>query len=226
MNAFSPPHFPNVHLAIPAAVDDVSAGHAAKEEAAHVENTRDADRKYAAELITRIAGGDEAALAEFYDRFSASLYGLALRILRDEKEAEDALQEGLLYLWRKSATYREELSSPFAWAVMIVRNKAIDRLRSRTRSKQALERATVEFLHMQRFDADSANEPADRDQGVALRNALARLPAAQANAISLAFFAGLTHEEIADQLETPLGTVKTWIRRGLLRLRQQLADLQ
>src|SRR6202047_1708276 len=89
------------------------------------------EREFEASLISRIAEGDESAFTALYERFSASLYGMAFRMMNDAKEAEDVLQEGFTYIWRKAASYDSGRSSPFAWAVMITRNKAIDRLRVR-----------------------------------------------------------------------------------------------
>ena len=179
----------------------------------------DPDRKVAEELISRMGVGDQAALAEFYDRLSPTLFGLALRMLRDRMAAEDVLQDAFLYIWNKAANYNSELTSPYSWSVMIVRNKAIDRLRSRQRLEQIIERATAESSHEHDFDAQSAEEPFFREQRSIVRGALTRLPTEQQEALNLAFFGGLTHEEIARHLNTPAGTIKSRIRRGLMELR-------
>ena len=184
----------------------------------------DPERQYAVALLARVGGGDEAALAEFYDRLSPTLYGVALKMLRDEKDSEDVLQDAFIYIWRKAATYNAQLSSPSSWAVMILRNKAIDRLRSRQRVEKIVERATAEFSHFADTDEHSAGEPFFREQRRLVRAALARLPADQRHALELAFFSGLTHEEIAAQLDTPLGTIKARIRRGLIQMRALAAE--
>jgi RNA polymerase sigma-70 factor (ECF subfamily) len=184
----------------------------------------DPERKEIEALIKRMSVGDQGALSAFYDRFSATLFGLALRMLKDEMESEDVLQDAFLYIWNKAATYNPELSSPFSWAVMIVRNKAIDRLRSRHRVEKIVERATEEFSHTLDFDARSAEEPFFREQRGIVRSALAKLPTEQRQALNLAFFGGLTHEEIAAHLNTPAGTIKSRIRRGLLELRGLVAE--
>ena len=176
------------------------------------------------ELIERMVAGEEAALAAFYQRFSPLLYGLALRILKDEDAAEEVLQDGFSYMWRKADAYNPKLKSPFSWAVMIVRNKAIDRVRSRKRAARGLERVMAEFAHAEAADERSAHEPLFRERRAIVRSALARLPAEQREALELAFFGGLTHEAIAARLAIPLGTAKARIRRGLIRMRELVMD--
>ena len=182
-------------------------------------SSSDTERQRAVELIERMAAGDEAALADFYQRFAPTLYGLATKMLDDEKEAEDVLQEGFIYLWRKAAAYNPQLGSPFSWAVMIVRHKAIDRIRSRRRAERIVDRAMAEFSHFAETDERSADEPVFSEQRAIVRAALGHMPWEQRQALELAFFSGLTHEEIATQLSTPLGTIKARIRRGLIRMR-------
>jgi RNA polymerase sigma-70 factor (ECF subfamily) len=184
----------------------------------------DSERREIEALIKRMSAGDQSALAAFYDRFSPTLFGLALRMLKDETGSEDVLQEAFVCMWNKAATYNPELNGPFSWAVMIVRNKAIDRLRSRYRVEKIVELATAEFSHTLDFDARSAEEPFFREQRELVRAALAKLPEEQRQAINLAFFGGLTHEEIAAHLKTPAGTIKSRIRRGLLKLRDLMAE--
>lgn len=177
-----------------------------------------------ARLISQIAGGDEAAFGMLYERFSASLYGMAFRMMNDAKEAEDVLQEGLTYIWRKAASYDSSRSTPFAWAVMIVRNKAIDRLRIRQRQERLHDKVTSEGSLFQEKDETSADQPSVRERDALVRSALQQIPPEQRQALELAFFGGLTHEQIAERLATPLGTIKARIRRGLLRLRDCLKE--
>ncbi len=183
-----------------------------------------ADRQLDAQLMARIAQGDEVAFGALYDRFSPGLYSFVLRMVRDEKEAEDVLQEGFAHIWRRAATYDPARSSPFTWAVMILRNKAIDRLRVRRRIDRTLEKATVEFSHFPEADESSAQEAERRDEGTLVRSALTQIPAEQKQAVELAFFGGFTHEQIAEKLGAPLGTIKARIRRGLLKLRDYLKE--
>src|SRR5260370_3412106 len=127
------------------------------------------ESEFEARLISRIAEGDESAFTALYERFSASLYGMAFRMMNDAKEAEDVLQEGFTYIWRKAASYDSSRSSPFAWAVMIVRNKAIDRLRVRQRWERLRDKVTTEGSFDQQKDETSADEPTLRERGALVR---------------------------------------------------------
>lgn len=172
------------------------------------------------ELLSRIAKGDQTAFAAFYDRFSHGLYSLVFKILKDPRETEDVLQEGFAQIWKKAGTYDGTRSSAFTWAVMIMRNKAIDHIRSRQRQSRMVEEAAHELSHggdVQEDEAVFHNE----QRGI-VRAALDKIPQEQRQAIDLAFFSGLTQMEIAEKLGEPLGTVKARIRRGLLKLRDYL----
>ena len=179
-----------------------------------------AEDQYNAELLRRIALGDEAAFAALYDRFSPVLYGLALRMMNDASEAEDVVQEGFAYVWRRAGAFDSSRSSAFAWAVMIVRNKAIDKLRVRLRGERLRDRVNTFPEQFTDRDEQSAQEPLFRERRTEVLSALSEMPGEQRQALELAFFSGLTHEQIAAQLGAPLGTIKARIRRGLLRLRQ------
>jgi RNA polymerase sigma-70 factor (ECF subfamily) len=176
-----------------------------------------------ARLLQRIAIGDSAALGLFYDAYSSVLFGLALRILNDHKEAEDVLQEVFLQVWDKAVTYDPSLGRPLAWVITLTRNKAIDRLRSAQRRLKLFDEAGGEI------EAESAaSTPTAVDKAVTSERAnlvcgaLKRLPPEQKHAIELAFFTGLTQSEIAAALNEPLGTIKARIRRGMLKLREEL----
>jgi RNA polymerase sigma-70 factor (ECF subfamily) len=187
-------------------------------------SAQESDNEFEARLIDRIAEGDDSAFDALYKRFSGSLYGMAYRMMNDAKEAEDVLQEGFTYIWRKAATYDPNRSSPFAWAAMITRNKAIDRLRVRQRLEKLRERVISEESFYQDKDETSANEPTLRERGALVRSALQQIPREQREALELSFFGGLTHDQISERLDTPLGTIKARIRRGLLRLRDCLKE--
>jgi RNA polymerase sigma-70 factor, ECF subfamily len=177
------------------------------------------EHQYNADLVNLAANGDEAAFGVLYRRLAPALYGMAFRMMNDAKEAEDVLQEGFTYIWRKANTYDPGRSSAYAWAVMIVRNKAIDKLRARQRGERLREKVTSESgLFADQVDT-SAQEPVSRERKVQVREALQQIAPEQRQAVELAFFSGLTHEQIAERLGTPLGTIKARIRRGLLRLR-------
>jgi RNA polymerase sigma-70 factor, ECF subfamily len=180
------------------------------------------ERQLDAQLLERIATGDQDAFGLLYDRFSPGLYSMAVRIMGNEAEAQDALQDAFAHIWRKAATYDRTRSGAFTWAVMVTRNKAIDRLRVRQRVTRLVERATEEFSHQTEMDDESAAEAGLREERARVRAALAHISPEQKQAVELAFFSDLTHEEIASRLDAPLGTVKARIRRGLLKLRDLL----
>lgn len=178
-----------------------------------------------AELLRRIAQGDRAAFAHFYDRFSRPLYATALRIVQDAAEAQDVVHDAFVTAWDKADTFDAQRGSAFSWIVTLVRNRALDRVRSRRRRAELLANAPVSDLG---YDA-GASEPGADDQAIlgeerrAVRGALASLNPDQKRAVELAFFSGLTQEQIAQSLNEPLGTVKARIRRGLLKLNELLA---
>jgi RNA polymerase sigma-70 factor (ECF subfamily) len=169
-------------------------------------------------LLRRVSDGDAEAFDALYTRWSPMLYGLLCKILEDPREAEDALQEGFLHLWRKAGTYDARRSSPTTWAYMIFRNKAIDRLRSRERRGKGMERIAGEEPAIAPLVADPGEDAENQERREAVKEALESIPADQREAVTLAYFSGLTQTEIAEKLGAPLGTVKARIRRGLLRL--------
>jgi RNA polymerase sigma-70 factor (ECF subfamily) len=173
-------------------------------------------------LLQRVAGGDARAFDKLYSRWSPMLYGLVCKILDDPREAEDALQDGFLHVWHKAGSYDPGRSSPTTWAYMIFRNKAIDRLRSRARHGRGMERIAQEepYQAAPAADPDEGAEYQERRQAV--KSALELIAPDQREAVTLAFFSGLTQTEIAERLGTPLGTVKARIRRGLLKLAETL----
>ena len=176
-----------------------------------------------ATLLQRVAGGDSRAFDQLYTRWSPMLYGLVCKILDDPKEAEDALQEGFVHVWNKAASYDSKRSSPTTWAYMIFRNKAIDRLRSRDRRSRGEERIAREEAYPATPPAADPGEGAEsQERRQAVKLALEAIPADQREAVTLAFFSGLTQAEIAERLGAPLGTVKARIRRGLLKLADTL----
>jgi RNA polymerase sigma-70 factor (ECF subfamily) len=182
------------------------------------------EHQYNADLMKLAANGDEAAFSILYSRLAPALYGMAFRMMNDAKEAEDVLQEGFTYIWRRANSYDPARSSTYAWAVMIVRNKAIDKLRTRQRGEKLREKVTSEAGLFAEQDDVSAQEPLFRERSAQVREALKQIAPEQRQALELAFFSGLTHEQIAEQLSIPLGTIKARIRRGLLRLRDLFRD--
>lgn len=177
-------------------------------------------------LLSRIRDGDATAFAEFYDRHAPLLFGIALKILQVPSEAEEVLQDACVTLWERAPLTQAGTELALGWAVTIVRNRAIDRLRSRRRHAEWLDNAITEGHGEEHRSPDAAECLSERETAVAIRQALARLPADQRLALELAFFRGLTQQEIADHLRQPLGTIKARIRRGMMTLRDQLEGPQ
>lgn len=175
--------------------------------------------------MARIAQGDQAAFSALYDRLSGPLYSLAIKMLADAAEAEDALQEVCLQIWGRAAAYDPTQSSVFSWAVLLTRSKVIDRLRARGRRLRVVAGSTDDDDNpVAAGDASTAETAADNvnrnEEATRVRSVMQSLPSEQREAIEMAFFSELTHHDIAAQLNQPLGTVKARIRRGLLRLRE------
>jgi len=177
------------------------------------------------ELLRRIGDEDRSAFADFYDAYSGLLFTIAVKVLNDAKEAEDVLQEVFMQIWNKAGAYDPLLGKPASWAVTLTRNKAIDRIRAAQRRSKLLEQATVEAA-VRPADSPSANEKLHgKENAERIRSVVAALPPDQRRAIELAFFSGLTQDEIAKTLQEPLGTIKARIRRGMLKLREKLEGL-
>ncbi len=175
-------------------------------------------------LFARVAQGDAAAFACFYDRHESLLFSLAFRIVHDEAEAEDVVQEAAVQMWERAPQYDARLGRPVAWAVTLVRNKAIDRLRASRRREALLERnfeeAVTTGAGMEGTGPDSGATSGDLAN--LIRRTLATLPREQQQAIELAFLGGFSQSEIAERLCEPLGTIKARIRRGMLAMRDAL----
>jgi RNA polymerase sigma-70 factor, ECF subfamily len=178
------------------------------------------------ETLAQAASGDQRAFAKLYDRLSGPLYSLAVRMLGDANEAQDAVQDVFVQIWRCAAKYESAQSSVFSWAMLMTRSRAIDRLRARSRRLRVVASSTDDDSSIVTADASAAQNAADTidrgDDAMRVRAILDKLPAEQRQAIELAFFSELTHHEIAAELGQPLGTIKARIRRGLLKLRKQV----
>jgi len=177
------------------------------------------------ESLRRVVSGDQGAAAVLYDRHARPLYSLILRILGDETEAEDVLQEVFVQAFRQAGRYEASRGVVAAWLLMMARSRAIDRLRAR-RSRVEGRTGEVQVLNdVPDAKPDVASAMLDEERTRLVREALAELPLLQRMAIELAYYEGLSHTEIAERLEQPLGTVKTRIRLGLLKLRDVLKHL-
>lgn len=172
------------------------------------------------ELLRAVARGDESALAGIYDRYRLILFGLIVRILHSREEAEDVLQEVFLQVWRRAADFDEARGRAFTWLVTVARSRALDRLRALGSRARLAEAAPVS-----QQVGDAAEEAFQSEQAEVVRRALAQIPSDQRQALLLAYFEGLTQMEIAARLGAPLGTVKTRMRGGMIRLRKILQEL-
>lgn len=176
-------------------------------------------------LITRIGQQDQQALRQLYDLTSGKLYGLALRVVQSRDHAEDVIQETYLNIWRIAIDYRAPLSPPMAWMGIIVRSRALDFLRRRA-SQHADTVDELDAVLTDTIEGDSIN-PLDiaqsSEQAWALHQCLSQLENKQREVVSLAYLRDLSHSELAEQLQLPLGTIKTWIRRGIEQMRVCMA---
>lgn len=172
-------------------------------------------------LLDRVALADESALKELYEMTSSKLYGVAVRVVSNKSWAEDVLQEAFINIWRIAGDYKASLSPPMAWMCLIVRSRGLDFLRRRT-SDRADAVQELDDVLSDTLEGNSAN-PMDTalagEQAWALHQCLSQLDNKQREVVSLAYLRDLSHGELAEQLKLPLGTVKTWIRRGLEQLR-------
>jgi RNA polymerase sigma-70 factor, ECF subfamily len=178
-----------------------------------------------AELIRRMTRGETQALRDLYARHARVVYGLALRIVGDQEGAEEITQDVFLKAWEKADSYRHEKAQVRTWLARIARNRAIDVLRRRS-SREA--RARDAWEEMKSAAAAAGSDPSSpveaEDRRGRISRAILSLPQEQRYALSLAFFDGLTHRQIAEVTKEPLGTVKSRIRAAMLRLRELLKE--
>ncbi|MFX1678591.1 sigma-70 family RNA polymerase sigma factor [Mitsuaria sp. CC2] len=177
-------------------------------------------------LMARVALRDRAAFERLYRATSAHLFSVSLRVLRDEGRADEVLQEAYVSIWQKAASYQPEAATPMTWMINIVRNRAIDALRASRKERDS----TIE-LNEEAMDvaADASGDPhALFDESLVktrIDECMLALAPAQRQALALAYYRGMVHTEIAESLNAPLGTVKSWVRRGLDQLKSCLDNL-
>lgn len=176
------------------------------------------------DLLAAVARGDHYALGRLYDALARPLYALACRILGDAAEAQDVVHDVFFAIWNKADRYDAARGTVFSWAATLTRHRAIDRLRLRQRRADLLDGAAdLPHAPIPSAAGDFFDDLWLRERTAAVRSALAELEPGHQVVIELAYFGGLTHQEIADRLRQPLGTVKARIRRGLLKLRHHLS---
>lgn len=180
----------------------------------------DANRTLIASALARIPGGDRAALQTVYRLTSAKLFGVCLRILSERSEAEDVLQEVYLTVWRKAGDFDAGRASPMTWLIAIARNRSIDRLRAARQSRRMEPIDAASEVADAAPTADSALEGTQAN--VRLYGCLEGLAAHERTALRGAFFDGNTYEELSERMKVPLGTMKSWIRRAMIKLKSCL----
>ncbi|ERJ17428.1 Sigma factor protein [Salinisphaera shabanensis E1L3A] len=184
-----------------------------------------AEREQLAEWLSATARGDEQAFQRLYAATSAQLYALLLRILRNPERAQDALQDAYIRVWQKADTYAPERGAPLTWLLSIARYRALDVLRRKRPEVAMPEEPDMVATLLEDEQSLSPVEENENQQSLdAIRVCLKTLQPQQRDSVLLAYYEGLTHQELAERLDAPLGTVKSWIRRGLLRLRECLAE--
>jgi RNA polymerase sigma-70 factor, ECF subfamily len=176
-----------------------------------------------AQLLLRVAAQDAQALAEFYVLTAKPLFSLAVRILGDVSEAEEVIQDVFVQIWKNAPSFDPLLGPAFHWALSITRHRSIDRLRARQRRARLIENLETDAAANAPASAGADQDTLAADDTAAVRATLGTLPAEQRRVIEMAFFGGLTHQDIAKALNEPLGTIKARIRRGLLKLRDSLS---
>ena len=183
-----------------------------------------ADPAHLVSLLTAVSRGDQRAFAELYTATSSHLFGLLLRMLRRRDWAEEALQDSFLKVWQKAETYAPEKGAPLTWLMTVARYRALDLLRMKRPEVEMPEEGDTPPMLL----ADLAESPEDRAverEGIGrLSECMRGLQDEQKRCVLLAYYEGYTHQELAQSMQAPLGTVKSWVRRGLARLRDCLEN--
>ena len=188
--------------------------------AAFVARRKADDRAQLAQTLESTGRGDRSAFETLYTKTSAKLFGICLRIFPDRQEAEDALQDAYITIWNRAATFDANRASPITWLSIVTRNRAIDRLRARGKAQMA----PIEAAEFIADDAPLADaQMLAREESAALSGCIAALEERDAAFIRSAFLGGATYADLAERDKVPLGTVKSRIRRALMKLRECLS---
>ena len=174
-----------------------------------------------AELLAKIARGCESALGKLYDKTISQVYGLAAKILSSYDEADEVSLDVFNQVWQKSLEYSPDRGSPSAWLITLTRSRAIDKLRS-SKKRRLLQNPLPDDVPDNSGSPDEETET--REKRELIESALSELPASQRRSIELAYFHGMSQTEISAHLNEPLGTVKSWMRAGMAKLRQRLCE--
>jgi len=175
-------------------------------------------------LVAAMANGQQEAMGQFYDLTSGLVHGVALRILENPQDAEEAVLDVYMKAWRNASHYSAERGTVIAWLVTMARTVAIDRIRSRNAQPRTVDLSAPEVPEQRAADVTPEESTLNNEWRQRIQRALAELPQEQREALLLAFFGGLSHTELAERLGQPLGTIKTRIRLGLRRLKTLLGE--
>ena len=165
-------------------------------------------------LVQRLQNGDQSVISEIYDNYSSTLYGVIFRIMQNEDEANDILQEAFINIWKYAKSYKANKSSLFTWMLNIARNKAIDAIRSKNRKNE------IQSTEANVYIFENANPVENNTDTIGIKEAVDKLAADKKEVIELAYFGGYTQQEMADELNLPLGSVKTKVRAAMADLRK------
>lgn len=184
------------------------------------------DQDELVQWLSETSAGSQSAFKNLYDATSPQLYSLLLRMLRNPDSAQDVLQDAYVKIWHKAASYAPERGAPLTWLLTIARYSALDRLRKR---RPEVTLPDDPDLEARLLEDEEGRNPSDANEELqklgAVQNCLNTLKPTQQNSVLLAYYEGLTHEELSERLGAPLGTVKSWVRRGLARLRECLNEV-
>lgn len=182
--------------------------------------------EYDVTLLGRVAGGDRAAFAELYDRYSTLVFTMVSRMTKSRIDAEDLLQDTFLQIWNKAETFVSTRGSVYTWIVTISRNKAIDRLRSADQSRRGgrLDDSALQLVSDDGYRANPLVAAISSEYENLMKEGLASISPEQRKVLEMSYFEGLTQSEISDRLELPLGTVKTRMRQGMIKIRNLLKE--
>ena len=175
------------------------------------------------DLLSRCALGDRGAFAHLYELVSPKLYGIAMRLLKQRSQADDALQEAFSKIWYRAGSYRPDLGNPMTLITANLRNQSLDKLNAQGRQVRLLDRE-ADYAELEFADpgSDPENETLHCDAAGRLDICMGQLRDQHRQCIAMIYWDGVTYQQLADTLETPLGTVKVWVRRGLEKLKQCL----
>lgn len=185
---------------------------------------RSQDPKEEAHLLRQVGAGSPSAFRELYERYSRPLFSVCLKILGNREEAEEVTQDAFVRIWKYAHRYDPDLSRPFSWAILITRRLCWERLKSRTRRSEVMDELASEAEVLPQSEETVRRQVVLQDVSERSRVFLEKMPEGQRQSLELSIFGGLSHSEIANELNVPLGTVKAWIRRGLIELGENVRE--